>query len=202
MHISQHYHLLRNLPAHPIQRLSKIRGGDMFLSSLQLQILNPFIEESLFILDKTLGLSSNSNDGFQEKLEDFKFKGYAVVTNTSGSITGRILIHHYSETALEIGHRLLQKKGVEVNNNEEMDDEISNALAEFALSIIEPAISALHNSDIDIKVSQPYFVSDTEKIDHMLEEVQEIITVPIQVDKIGRFYLNYLIHENANPENK
>ncbi len=167
----------------------------MLLSTAQGKILQPFVDQTLKALKTNLDLSAEADDGYQDKPETFHFKGYAVVMNTQGGVEGRILIHHYTETAIEIGNRLLARKNPGHQKASEMDDAISNALAEFAYSIMEPAVKSLQASNRDIQFSQAYFVSDTKKMTHLLDKVVEIITVPIRVDKVGRFYLNYLLHE-------
>ena len=115
--------------------------------------------------------------------------------NTQGNIKGRILIHHYIETAIEIGNRILAKTAPGRVKSTVMDDEISNALAGFALQVVEPAVNKLNESEIDLQFSQAYFISDTSKMSHLLEDVADIITVPIRIDNVGRLYLNYLLHE-------
>lgn len=167
----------------------------MLLNSKQGKVLKPFVDETLNALQKVLGLSAIADNGFQDKVDEFHFKGYAVVMNTQGSVEGRILIHHYTETAIEIGNRILAKKHPGMEKSGSMDDNISNALAEFAYQIMEPAVKTLHASKIDIQFSQAYFVSDMEKMSNMLQDVAEIITVPIRIGQVGRFYLNYLLHE-------
>lgn len=170
----------------------------MLLNSVQGKILQPFVDETVQALKKSVNLKAEADNGFQDKIEEFSFKGYAVVMNTQGSVEGRILIHHYTETAIEIGNRLLAKKNPGFDRRKHMDDDISNALAEFAYQAMEPAVKRLHGSDIDIEFSQAYFVSDTEKMTGLLEEVAEIITIPLRIENIGRFYLNYLIHKKVD----
>ena len=167
----------------------------MHLNSLQWKVLQPFVDQTLIAMDKSLGLKGDADSGFQEKIEEFRFKGFAVVANTSGSVTGRLLMHHYTETAVTIGNKLLQKQNPNLSHDHGMDDSVSNALADFAQMIMQPAVESLQNNDLKIDFAQPYFISDTEKMDGLLEGVSEILTVPIRVDQIGRFYLNYLIHK-------
>ena len=39
-------------------------------------VLKPFTDETLSALEKSLGLVGQADNGFQDKVEDFKFKGY------------------------------------------------------------------------------------------------------------------------------
>ena len=168
----------------------------MELNSLQLAVLQPFVDETLNALEKMLTLRGEADSGFQDKVEDFKFKGYAVVVNTTGDITGRVLIHHYTETAAAIGNKLLKKQKPNIKESHGMDDRVINALADFSNLIMTPALKTLQTSEAKVGFSQPYFLSDTENMDNLLSEVKEIMTVPIRVENIGRFYINYLIHSN------
>ncbi|MDH5258183.1 MAG: hypothetical protein OEX07_09240 [Gammaproteobacteria bacterium] len=167
----------------------------MLLNTLQWRVLKPFVDETVSALESKLGLKVETDDGFQDKVEDFSFNGYAVVANTSGSVEGRILIHHYTETALAVGNQLLKKQGKVSAASNEMNDEISNALADFSYSILEPAVKSLENGALKVRFSQAYFVADTANIETLLDGVNEIITVPIKVDGVGRFYLNYLLNQ-------
>jgi len=166
----------------------------MILNSLQWKVLEPFVNETVLALEKSLGLKAEADSGFQEKIEEFKFKGFAVVANTSGSVTGRLLMHHYTETAVTIGNKLLQQQNPNLAHEHGMGDSVSNALADFAQMIMQPAVENLQDNDMKIDFTHPYFISDTEKMDSLLEGVSEILTVPVRIDQIGRFYLNYLIH--------
>lgn len=167
----------------------------MLLNTLQWRVLKPFVDETVNALESRFGLKVEIDDGFQDKVEEFSFKGYAVVANTSGSVEGRILIHHYTETALAVGNKLLQQKTPSAPLVTDMNDEISNALADFSYSIIEPAVKKLINSALKVKFTQTYFISDTANIGTLLDGVNEIITVPIKVEGVGRFYLNYLLNQ-------
>jgi len=167
----------------------------MLLNTLQWRVLKPFVDETVNALESRLGLKCGLDDGFQDKVEEFSFKGYAVVANTSGSVEGRILIHHYTETALAVGNLLLKKESPSTPEVTVMTDEISNALADFSYSILEPAVKNLEDSALKVKFTQAYFVADMGNIEPLLVDVNEIITVPIKVDGIGRFYLNYLLNQ-------
>jgi len=165
----------------------------MLLNTLQWQILKPFVDETVHALEVKLGLTVEADDGFQENVKDFNFNGYAVVANTAGSVEGRILIHHYTETALVIGNKILQAESLSAAEMNGMTDKISNALADFTYLSLEPAVKQLENSDLKVKFSPAFFIADTSKIDAILAGITEIITVPIKVEGVGRFYLNYLL---------
>ncbi len=165
----------------------------MLLNTLQWRVLKPFVEEIVGALESKLGLKVETEDGFQEKVKDFDFHGYAVIANTAGSVEGRILIHHYTETALAVGNKILLSQSSLANDVMSMNDEISNALADFSYDSLAPAVKKLENSALKVSFSPAYFVSDTKKMNAVLEGITEIITVPIKVEQIGRFYLNYLL---------
>ena len=165
----------------------------MLLNTLQWRVLKPFVDETVKALESKLGLKVETDDGFQEKVSDFSFHGYAVIANTSGSVDGRILIHHYTETALAVGNEILKSQNSSAAEVKAMTDEISNALADFSYEALEPAVKSMENSALKVKFSKAYFIADTKNIDALLEGITEIITVPIKVEDVGRFYLNYLL---------
>ena len=53
--------------------------------------LHPFINESIASLKAMAHLSGSSADAFMDKVEDFRFKGYAVCSEVSGCINGVIM---------------------------------------------------------------------------------------------------------------
>ena len=167
----------------------------MELNDIQLQILQPFVIETIKTLNTMAGLRAHAGDGFPDDIEKFRFKGYAVVAETSGNVEGKILMHHYIETALAIGNKVrcaLLDDDVEAA---EMNEEVGEALAEFSNTAIGLAMRQLAESDLGIKFKPPYFVSDIKDMDAMMSNVKEIVSVPIHVEDVGRFYFNFLLHK-------
>jgi len=166
----------------------------MFTNSLQWDVLKPFADKSCQALYNTIDFNVEPGEGFQEKIKNFHFNGYAVVVNTSGSVEGRILIHHYTETALAIANKIIDKDNKDETTATEMNDRVSNALAEFSLELVEGAVLNLSKKDLKVKISPAYFIKDTQNIDQLLEGVKSIITIPMNIENVGRFYINYLLN--------
>lgn len=168
----------------------------MELSDIQQKILKPFAEETIKSLKMMAGLSGHCGDGFPDDITKFKFKGYAVVAETFGALEGKILMHHYVETALGIGNRV-RAELLDASDEEiaaEMTPAISEALEEFSNTAIGLAMRALGRANLGIKFRPPYFVNNTESMETVMQGVGEILSLPVHVDGIGRFYFNYLIH--------
>jgi two-component system, response regulator PdtaR len=97
---------------------------------LQSKIITPFIGETIETLESMAGLTASAGEPFSDSVEDFRFKGYAVAAETSGNINGYILMHLYIETTLSIGNKVLENLlGLE-EECEEMNDDITDAVAE------------------------------------------------------------------------
>lgn len=169
----------------------------MELSTIQSRILGPFVEETITCLKTMAGLESRAGDGFPDELSKFRFKGYAVAAETFGLIEGKILMHHYIETALAIGNRVRTNVLGDEAESSEMNEEVGEALAEFGNTAIGLAMRKLTQANLGIKFKPPYFVNSTDDMQPLLAGVQEILSVPIHVDNVGRFYFNYLLHSKT-----
>lgn len=167
----------------------------MELNDIQQQILQPFVIETIKTLNTMAGLRAHAGDGFPDDIEKFRFKGYAVVAETSGNVEGKILMHHYIETALAIGNKVRCALLDDDDEAAEMNEEVGEALAEFSNTAIGLAMRQLAESDLGIKFKPPYFVSDIKDMDAMMSNVKEIVSVPIHVEDVGRFYFNFLLHK-------
>lgn len=169
----------------------------MELTTVQHQILTPFVRETVSTLRTMARLQAYAGDGFPDSVEKFRFKGYAVAAETFGVIEGKILMHHYVETALAIGNRVranllgIDEEATAIN------EDVGEALAEFGNTAIGLAMRELSASDLGIKFKPPYFVSRIDDMTAMLKNVKEIISIPIHVDDVGRFYFNYLLHKKT-----
>jgi len=164
----------------------------MGLSVVQNKIMTPFVSHIIAHLQKSTGYKAKANAGFEENLATFGCKGYALVCNTTGVITGRIVVHHYPETALPLANKLLGKQG------NDLDDDRINALAEFSQQAIAPAIAELERSDMEISFSPTYFISDTKQMGSIVEDAKQMLTIPIEIENLGRFYFNYLVNNEIS----
>lgn len=172
----------------------------MELNEIQQKILRPFAVETIKTLESMAGLKSHFGDGFPDDITKFKFKGYAVVAETFGALEGKILMHHYIETALAIGNKVRSALLGSDETAAAITDDVAEALAEFGNTSIGLAMSALGKANLGIKFNPPYFVNNTGQMENVMQGVQEIITIPIHINDVGRFYFNYLLHKRTRSE--
>ena len=156
-------------------------------------ILYPFITESIASLKAMTNLSGSAGDTFMDSVDDFRFKGYAVCSDVTGNLDGVIMMHHYPETAVAIGNSVCENMFDEKYELTEINDELSNALAEWGNTIVGRATDLHGRYSLDYKFSSPYFVNDVNDMSKYLEGVKEVVTVPITVEGVGRYYFNLLV---------
>ena len=170
----------------------------MSVTELHLQILDPFIQATVTALDKMRGLRAQPGEAFTDDVAGFGFKGYAVAAETTGKITGVILMHHYIETALQLGNRVTQSLLGTPSNEPVITDDLAEALAEWCNTVVGRATRDLAVSNLGIRFKPPYFIRDTAAMQPLLHGVKEIVSVPIHLEGLGRFYFNYLIKGYAD----
>jgi len=176
----------------------------MSIETIYKVTLHPFINESIASLKSMTSLTGSSGDAFMDKVEDFRFKGYAVCSNITGCLDGVIMMHHYPETAIAIGNSVCEKMLNESYDYTEINEELSHALAEWGNTIVGRATDLLSRNNLKFDFSSPYFVHNFNDMEKYLEGVKEIVTVPITVDGVGRYYFNLLVRgvnfQKANVE--
>lgn len=165
----------------------------MSVEAIYKVLLYPFITESIASLSAMTNLKGTAGDAFIDNVEDFRFKGYAVCSNITGNLDGVIMMHHYPETAVAIGNSVCETMFDEKYNYAEINEELSNALAEWGNTIVGRSTDLHGRYSLDYKFSSPYFVHDINDMDKYLKGVKEIVTVPITVEGVGRYYFNLLI---------
>lgn len=171
----------------------------MELYQIHTKILTPFMNETVSALQAMAGVEGKIGKSTLESPQKFSFQGFAVavVAKTYGSIEGKILMHYSDEMALKIGKRVLAGMlGVEPTATE-MDEDISEAVTEFANTIIGLATRTLSQSDLRIKFTPPIFVHTEKDMEVMMEGVKEILTVPIVIPDLGGFSFSYLLHKSV-----
>ncbi|WP_077339841.1 response regulator [Pseudocolwellia agarivorans] len=156
-------------------------------------ILYPFITESIASLKAMTNLSGASGDTFMDNVDDFRFKGYAVCSDVTGNLDGVIMMHHYPETAVAIGNSVCENMLNEKYEFTEINEELSNALAEWGNTIVGRATDLHSRYNLEYNFSSPYFVNDVNDMSKYLEGVKEVVTVPITVEGVGRYYFNLLV---------
>lgn len=165
----------------------------MSLNTIQTKILQPFIDETLTNLKAMAGMGGRTDPGFTDSVEQFRFKGYAICAETNGCIDGVMVMHHYIETAVAMGNAVRRHVLGEEQVYEEINEHMADALAEWGNTVLGRATRALGSQRLNIHFEPPYFVYDTDTMKSLLTGVTDIITVPVHVDDVGRFYFNYLI---------
>ena len=165
----------------------------MSLDTAHNKILAPFIHETLNSIQSMAHLKSHSDDGFIDDVDKFRFKGYAICAKTNGTINGAIIMHHYIETAVALGNTIRHNVLQDEETFDDINDPMADALAEWGNTIIGRAMKSFSAKDLGIHFEPPYFVFDTETMQSLLQGINQIFTVPVHVDGIGRFYFNYLV---------
>jgi CheY-specific phosphatase CheX len=171
---------------------------DKNVSDMHNAVLKPFIDETVISLKSMAGLEAKPGDAFEDFLSFFEFKGIAIGCETSGNLTGHILIHHYTETALKIGQEVYKSLLGEEIESDEIQHDIEEALMEWANTLIGLATRKLRENNFGIEFRPPFFIHDTSHLDTVLEDIKQIITLPIQVHNVGRFYFNLLLKEKIS----
>lgn len=165
----------------------------MSVEALYKVILYPFINESLASLKAMTNLVGEAGEAFVDSVDDFRFKGYAVCSEVTGGLDGVIMMHHYPETAIAIGNSVCEHMFEEKYQFTEINEDLSNALAEWGNTIVGRSTDLHGRYSLDYQFSSPYFVHDINDMDKYLAGVKEVVTVPITVEGVGRYYFNLLI---------
>ena len=165
----------------------------MSVENLYKVVLYPFINESIASLNAMTNLSGTAGDAFMDSVEDFRFKGYAICSDVTGNLDGVIMMHHYPETAIAVGNAVCESMFEEKYESTEITQDLSNALAEWGNTIVGRSTDLHGRYNLDYGFSSPYFVNDMSDMAKYLEGVKEIVTVPITVEGVGRYYFNLLV---------
>jgi CheY-specific phosphatase CheX len=166
------------------------------VNALQQKILDPFVVETLNSLTTLAGLPATAGEAFEDNISLFRFKGYAVATEVSGAVPGKVLLHLYPETVTDVGQRVFARMTGETSAEISTDD-VHAALNEWANVLIGRATRALEIADLDVHFAPPFFVHDTTQMGALMNDVVEIVSVPIHTEQAGRFYFNYLLHSKT-----
>ena len=167
----------------------------MELDSLQARILAPFIDNTIECLESMASLQALPDEGKYGDADSFWPHDYAVVVETSGLIDGKILIHYYLDTALAVGKRVYANMVGEEHESDDLDENIVEALSEFSNTVIGLATRELKSKDTLVVFAPPYFVSNGEQMSKLGEGAQEILSVPIHVEGVGKLFFDYIIQK-------
>jgi CheY-specific phosphatase CheX len=167
------------------------------VNALQHKVLEPFVVETLSALETLAGITATAGEPFEDRIDSFRFRGYAVATHVRGAVVaGKVLLHLYPESVDSVGQlvfdRMMGNPGGDATHAE-----IEDALSEWANVLIGKATRGLERSQLDVTFAPPFFVHDTTAMDAIMDGVVEIMSVPINTENAGRFYFNYLLHERT-----
>jgi len=174
----------------------------MIATEIKTNMLKPFIDETIKTLAEMAHLKAHAGEPFTDNVADFRFKGYAIAAKTHGNLEMIILVHNYIETALAIGNRLRANILNEADELPEINEDMQAALAEWGNTAIGNATQSLETLKLGIRFEPPYFILNTETMEPLLKNVREIISVPVQIDDVGRFYFNLLMIDSKAGEAK
>jgi CheY-like chemotaxis protein/CheY-specific phosphatase CheX len=174
----------------------------MIATGIKTNMLKPFIDETIKSLEEMAHLKAHAGDVFIDNVEDFRFKGYAIASKTHGNLKMIILLHNYIETALAIGNRLRSNILNESVELPEINEEMQSALAEWGNTAIGNATQSLETLKLGIRFEPPYFILNTDNMEPLLKNVTEIISVPVHIEDVGRFYFNLLMIDSTVDEAK
>jgi CheY-specific phosphatase CheX len=166
------------------------------ITELQRNVLAPFVKETVRSLQEMARLPGRADEGFQDDLGSFRFKGYAVCAKLHGKVEGVVLLHLYPENVQEIGRRILRRILEVESETTEIDEAAQDALAEWGNTALGHATRALEKADLGVRFESPFFVSDTQRMDALMQGVTEVASVPIHYEADGkphRFYFNLLL---------
>jgi CheY-specific phosphatase CheX len=172
---------------------------NMQLYQIHTKILKPFVDETIKALSTMSDLEAKAGQGYIEDSDTFSFMGYAVcvVAKTYGAVEGKVIMHHNNETALGIGNRVRAKMLGEPSEEQEINESVGEALTEFSNTVVGLATRILGKENLNITFTPPLYISSQEESEFLLADVQEILTVPIEVKGVGQFTFSYLLHKKT-----
>lgn len=171
----------------------------MQLYTIHTNILTPFVNETIKALDTMANMHGIAGQARQDPLDEFKFKGFSVclLVKSRGVIEGKIIMNYDVQTALRIGNNICAKMLADTSIHATLDEVIGDALAEFSNTAIGLATDQLRKAHLKITISPPLFITKPEDTEFFMDGVEEILTIPIDVEDVGCYYLSYLLHQRT-----
>ncbi|OGT22166.1 MAG: hypothetical protein A2V90_08245 [Gammaproteobacteria bacterium RBG_16_57_12] len=163
-------------------------------------ILVPFVNETIAALESMANLKGESDIlTYRDPLDVFIFKGFAVciAAKTSSGISGKIVMNYDNQTAVAIGNRILTKMLGSFEGATELNDMVRDALAEFSNTAVGLATRHISEARHKIIFGAPVYLLNKEDCEFLLAGVKQIMTIPVDVKNIGRFYFSFLLQSNG-----
>lgn len=157
-------------------------------------VLAPFIKYTITVLKDMAQLPAEAGEIFEDDIEKFRFKGFAVGMPLDGTIKGVVLMHHYVETCELIGNRLLQYAIGQKESVSSDNPDLRDALKEFVNVINGHTTGYYKDNQMKLKLTPPFFISDTETMNKEIADMKQVFTAPIFVSG-ERFFFNLLLKD-------
>lgn len=159
-------------------------------------ILLPLINETIAALKSMADLHGASDLlGYSDPLDVFVFKEFAVCISAKTSVgsSGKIIMNYDLNTAVTIGNRVRSKMLGTVEQSSALNDDVMEALAEFSNTIVGLATRDMNNTKHKISFGTPLYLYNKQDCEFLLTDVNQIYTIPVDINKVGRFYCSYLL---------
>lgn len=172
----------------------------MELIKLHKLILTPFAADTVKLLRQMAGVHGHIGKAYGDDPEKFGFAGYAVcmVSKLHTLTEGKFLLHLPAEAAITLGNRIREKLYVEPFDVEIIDENIGEAWVEFANTLVNLATQRLQHSQAPMTFSLPITVTNARDLGYLMEGVNEVITLPIEIEGGARLHLSFLLHDRTH----
>ncbi len=159
-------------------------------------VLLPFVSETINTLQTMANLKGSSDLlTYHEPLDVFAFKDFAVSINATftNGVTNNVVMNFDTQTAIIIGNKV---RSVMFGTNE-TDTSLTNdnkeALAEFLNTVVGLATREINETNHKISFGVPLYLYNKEDSQFLLDGIKNIMTVPVDLENAGRFYLSFLV---------
>ena len=159
-------------------------------------VLLPFVSETINTL-KTMAELTGTSDllTYHEPLDVFAFKDFAVSINATftNGVTNNVVMNFDTPTAIAIGNKVRSVMFGTDEADTSLNDANKEALAEFLNTVVGLATREINETDHKISFGVPLYLYNKEDSEFLLEGVKNIMTVPVDLEAAGRFYLSFLV---------
>ena len=169
---------------------------DISTDNIRNSVLLPFVTETIDTLKSMADLTGRSDLlTHHDPLDLFVFKGFAVSIGAtfSNGVTNNVVMNFEESTAITIGNKV---RSVMFGTNEAdttLNDENKEALAEFLNTMVGRATREINETNHKITFDAPLLLYNKEDSEFLMNGVKDIMTVPVDLGGVGRFYLSFLV---------
>ncbi len=158
-------------------------------------VLLPFVSEAIHTINTMAGLKASSDLlTYHDPLDVFAFKDFAVSINTTftNGVTNNIVMMFDLKTAIIIGNQVRSVLLGSTETASSLNEDVKEALAELLNTIIGLATREINETNHKISFGPPLYLYSKEDSEFLLEGIKQIMTVPVELEKVGRIHLSYL----------